>query len=80
MTEAKVPARYRLGVDVGGTHTDLVLNDNDIKSRIIAAINEYFALENWDFGDKFFFSENNIKINKLSLSNDKDNGWPHIFI
>ena len=27
MTEAKVPARYRLGVDVGGTHTDLVLND-----------------------------------------------------
>jgi len=36
---------------------DLVLNDNDIKSRIIAAINEYFALENWDFGDKFFFSE-----------------------
>ena len=36
---------------------DLVLNDNDIKSRIIAAINQYFALENWDFGDKFFFSE-----------------------
>ena len=36
---------------------DLVLNDNDIKSRIIAAVNQYFALENWDFGDKFFFSE-----------------------
>ena len=36
---------------------DIVLNDNDIKSRIIASINEYFALENWDFGDKFFFSE-----------------------
>ena len=36
---------------------DIVLNDNDIKSRIISAINEYFALENWDFGDKFFFSE-----------------------
>ena len=27
MTEAIVPTRYRLGVDVGGTHTDLVLND-----------------------------------------------------
>ena len=27
MTEADQPARYRLGVDVGGTHTDLVLND-----------------------------------------------------
>ena len=36
---------------------DIVLNDNDIKSRIVSAINEYFALENWDFGDKFFFSE-----------------------
>ena len=36
---------------------DIVLNDNDIKSRIVSAINQYFALENWDFGDKFFFSE-----------------------
>jgi hypothetical protein len=36
---------------------DVVLNDNDIKSRVIAAINEFFALENWDFGDKFYFSE-----------------------
>ena len=36
---------------------NLVLNDNDIKSRVIAAINEFFALENWDFGEKFYFSE-----------------------
>ena len=35
----------------------IVLNDNDIKSRVIAAINEFFALENWDFGEKFYFSE-----------------------
>ncbi len=27
MAAAEQPARYRLGVDVGGTHTDLVLND-----------------------------------------------------
>lgn len=27
MTDNEQPTRYRLGVDVGGTHTDLVLND-----------------------------------------------------
>lgn len=36
---------------------DLVLNDNDIKTRVIEAINTYFALENWEFGETFYFSE-----------------------
>ena len=36
---------------------DIVLNDNDIKSRVISLINQYFALDNWDFGEKFYFSE-----------------------
>lgn len=36
---------------------DIVLNDNDVKSRVIAAINRYFALENWEFGETFYFSE-----------------------
>lgn len=34
-----------------------VTNDNDIKSRVIEAINQYFALENWDFGETFYWSE-----------------------
>lgn len=34
-----------------------VISDNDIKSRVITAINQFFALENWDFGDTFYFSE-----------------------
>jgi len=34
-----------------------VVNDNDVKSRTISAINEFFALENWDFGETFYFSE-----------------------
>ena len=34
-----------------------VLNDNDIKTRVTNAINQFFALENWDFGDTFYFSE-----------------------
>ena len=36
---------------------DLVINDNEIKSAVINAINEYFALENWEFGETFYFSE-----------------------
>ena len=34
-----------------------VLSDNDIKSRILVAINQFFALENWDFGETFYFTE-----------------------
>ena len=34
-----------------------VINDNDVKTRVIAAINEFFALENWEFGEAFYFSE-----------------------
>ena len=38
-------------------NTARVVNDNEIKSRVIDSINEYFALENWDFGETFYFSE-----------------------
>ena len=31
--------------------------DNDLKTRILTAINEFFALENWNFGQSFYFSE-----------------------
>jgi len=34
-----------------------VITDNDIKTRVITAINLFFSLDNWDFGDTFFFSE-----------------------
>jgi hypothetical protein len=33
------------------------INDNDLKVRIIGAINEYFDINNWDFGDRFYLSE-----------------------
>jgi len=36
---------------------DIVTNDNDVKLRLIQAVNEFFSLEFWDFGDKFSFSE-----------------------
>ena len=33
------------------------VSDAVIKTRVIAAINEFFALNNWDFGDTFYFTE-----------------------
>ena len=33
------------------------ISDNDIKSSVIDAINTYFGINNWDFGETFYFSE-----------------------
>jgi hypothetical protein len=33
------------------------INDNDLKVRIILAINEFFDINNWDFGDRFYVAE-----------------------
>ena len=33
------------------------LSDSEMKSKLVAALNEYFAIENWDFGETFYFSE-----------------------
>lgn len=33
------------------------VSDNDVKSQVIAAINTYFDVANWDFGETFYFSE-----------------------
>jgi len=33
------------------------VTDAVVKTRVIAAINEFFALDNWDFGDTFYFTE-----------------------
>jgi hypothetical protein len=42
-------------------------NDNDLKTRILSAINEFFSLENWDFGQSFYFSELSAYVmNKLT--------------
>ncbi len=30
---------------------------SEIKSQVVSAMNSYFTIENWDFGDTFFFSE-----------------------
>ena len=33
------------------------ISDNQIKSDVIQAVNVYFSLELWDFGDTFYFTE-----------------------
>ena len=33
------------------------ISNSEIRTRIVEFINEYFAIENWDFGDTFYFSE-----------------------
>ena len=38
-------------------NSEIVISDNDIKTRVLDAISEFFSLENWDFGDNFYFSE-----------------------
>ena len=35
----------------------LVISDNDIKTGVIDAITEFFTIENWEFGDTFYFGE-----------------------
>ena len=36
---------------------DIFVNDNELKSNTINAINKYFSIERWDFGESFYFSE-----------------------
>ena len=38
-------------------NAEQVITDNDIKTKIVTAINEFFVLDNWDFGDTFYFTE-----------------------
>lgn len=52
-------AKFKVVKMAGSQHTD-----NEIKSKVIAAIDEYFHIDNWDFGDAFYFSELNAFIHK----------------
>jgi len=50
--EEDVQASFKIVKNVGQ-----VLTDNEAKARVITAMNQFFALENWDFGDTFYFTE-----------------------
>ncbi len=36
---------------------NIIVGDGEIKSQMITAINNYFAITNWDFGETFYFTE-----------------------
>lgn len=38
-------------------HTPTLKTDSEIKVKIVNCINEFFSIENWDFGETFYFSE-----------------------
>jgi hypothetical protein len=58
--------RARLQIVKGPNST---ISDNELKSNIVSAINDYFDLANWDFGDTFYFSELSAYLHQL-LGND----------
>ena len=33
------------------------VSDNEVKTMVITAIDQYFDIRNWDFGEKFFYTE-----------------------
>ena len=50
--EEELQATFKVVKNLSTNITDAV-----IKTRVILAINEFFALNNWDFGDTFYFTE-----------------------
>ena len=61
-SEDKLQATFKVVKNSKTNVTDAV-----IKTRVISAINEFFALDNWDFGDSFYFTELSAYVhNKLA--------------
>jgi hypothetical protein len=44
-------------------------SDNDLKTKILSAIDEFFSLDNWDFGQTFNFSELSTYVMNLLTPN-----------
>lgn len=38
-------------------NSELTINNNQLKANVVESINNFFALENWNFGDTFYFQE-----------------------
>jgi len=47
----------------------VVISDNDIKVAVISAVNNYFDIANWDFGEAFYFSELSAYLHKQLTPN-----------
>ena len=69
------PAKYKILFGVSADHglrakfkvvktPGSSLTDNEVRAKVIEKINEYFALENWDFGETFYFTELSTYVHK----------------
>ena len=56
----ELQARFKV-VKSPGTN----LTDNEIKSKVISAIETYFNVDNWDFGETFYFTELSAYIHQV---------------
>jgi hypothetical protein len=45
------------------------VSDNDVKTSVIAAINDYFNIANWEFGETFYFSELSAYLHRVLSPN-----------
>lgn len=45
-------------------YANSVVSTSEIKSRVVEALNEYFTIDKWDFGDTFYFSELSAYLHK----------------
>jgi hypothetical protein len=52
MAEASLQASFKVV-----KNPNQVISDSDIKLQVVTAINQFFSLDNWDFGDTFYFTE-----------------------
>lgn len=48
---------------------NLTVSDEDIKTSVINAINSYFTVDNWDFGETFYFSELSAYLHRVLSPN-----------
>lgn len=53
---AKAPAELR-GVIKVIKEPNTVISQSEIKTRVVEKMNQFFDINNWDFGDTFYFSE-----------------------
>jgi len=50
--DSSLQARFKVVINPA-----VSITANEVKSQVIAAINDYFNVNNWDFGETFYFSE-----------------------
>ena len=62
--QPETQAKFRIVKLAGST-----MSDNEIKSKVIAAFDTFFSVENWEFGETFYFTELSSYVHQRMGSN-----------